>query len=71
MNRLPKTLTKRQQDMLRRFLHMAANELLEIATTPKLPDQWYETSTTTYAHAAVRGLYDQMAADGLLPPREA
>jgi hypothetical protein len=65
----PKALTPTQIQMLRRLMVVAGQELIQMANSKKLPDQWGEIGCTTYGIEAMAAVYNQMAADGMLPKR--
>jgi hypothetical protein len=65
-----KALTPAEVAKLRRFLHIVGQELVSIASSSTLPDQWdVNMGVTSYTTEAVETIYKQMAADGLLPKR--
>lgn len=61
-------MTKKQQAALRRMLHIVGQELVAMAASEKLPDQWDENEGyTSYTVDAKNTVYFAMRKDGIVP----
>lgn len=62
-------LLPRELAALRRILHIVGQELITMAASEKLPDQWGELGLMSYTIEAQAAVYDQLVADKIIKER--